>query len=61
MDHPYVLDNTNINSPRIFFGSDGAAYITDRLGVRRATALALALISPKPSQRAFGYREAGHE
>jgi hypothetical protein len=56
MDHSYIFGNTNIYSARILFGTDGHPYISDRLVLRRATALALALISPKPSHRATGYR-----
>lgn len=61
MDYSCVLDKANKPSPRVFFGPDGHPYISDQLGLRRATALALALLALKPTQRISGYREVGNE
>lgn len=61
MEYLCRIDKAYKPSPRIFFGSDGHPYITDKFGVRRATALALVLLAPKPTRRAACFREAGNE
>lgn len=52
----YSHTTTRLDPQRFFLGLDGLAYISDRLGTRRASGTALALLQ-RPILRLTGYRE----